>query len=224
MEHSRLAQQRALRQLFQSRIALQRQTFRQNNHSSQQPFPTRPLTRCFQTSRTTHRPSSRISQFVNKASKSYRRFQSTQAPPQPTENLSLSQRLKKLSREYGWSALGVYLLLTLLDFPFCFLAVRSLGVERIGHWEHAILSQLKGWVKWPLSAEYQDAVDGAIDGVKKRIPIEELRGGEKRLLEEEETYVVEDHGVKEAEKANAGGNASTCRLFSFSTSTRCFPY
>ena len=48
------------------------------------------------------------------------------------ETLSLSQRLKKLSREYGWAAVGVYLGLSALDFPFCFLLVRWLGTDRIG--------------------------------------------------------------------------------------------
>lgn len=47
-------------------------------------------------------------------------------------SLSLSARLKKLSREYGWSAVGVYLALSVLDFPFCFLLVRTVGTEKIG--------------------------------------------------------------------------------------------
>jgi N-terminal acetyltransferase 2 len=50
----------------------------------------------------------------------------------PSENLSLGQRMRKLSREYGWSALGVYLALTALDFPFCYMLVRYLGTDRIG--------------------------------------------------------------------------------------------
>ncbi|KAK8202802.1 hypothetical protein IWZ01DRAFT_486683 [Phyllosticta capitalensis] len=64
----------------------------------------------------------------------------------PTPNLgspkpspSFSQRMRKLSREYGWVALGVYLGLSVLDFPFCFLAVRMLGTDRIGRWEHAVV-------------------------------------------------------------------------------------
>lgn len=48
------------------------------------------------------------------------------------EPLSLSGRLKKLGREYGWSAFGVYLALSVLDFPFCFLLVKWAGTERIG--------------------------------------------------------------------------------------------
>jgi hypothetical protein len=51
--------------------------------------------------------------------------------------------MKKLSREYGWAAFGVYMALTVLDFPFCFLAVRSLGTERIGHYEHVIVEAFK---------------------------------------------------------------------------------
>lgn len=50
----------------------------------------------------------------------------------PQEPQSLSARLRKLSREYGWAAVGVYLGLSVLDFPFCFLLVRVVGTDRIG--------------------------------------------------------------------------------------------
>ncbi|KAJ8117732.1 hypothetical protein OPT61_g1139 [Boeremia exigua] len=56
--------------------------------------------------------------------------------PEPAQ--SLSQKLKALSKEYGWAALGVYLGLSALDFPFCFLAVRLLGTDRIGHYEEVV--------------------------------------------------------------------------------------
>ena len=52
---------------------------------------------------------------------------------------SLSDRLKELSRKYGWAAVGVYLGLSALDFPFCFMAVRLVGPDRIGEVEHAIV-------------------------------------------------------------------------------------
>lgn len=52
---------------------------------------------------------------------------------------SMSQRFKELSRRYGYAAVGVYLGLSVLDFPFCFLAVRLVGPERIGELEHAIV-------------------------------------------------------------------------------------
>lgn len=60
--------------------------------------------------------------------------------PEPT---GVKARLKKLSKEYGWVALGVYLGLSALDFPFCFLAVRLAGPERIGQIEHTILTSVK---------------------------------------------------------------------------------
>ncbi|KIW13226.1 hypothetical protein PV08_08413 [Exophiala spinifera] len=132
-----------------------------------------------------------------------------------TERLSFSQRMKKLSREYGWAALGVYLALTALDFPFCFLAVRMLGTDRIGHWEHVALSWIKGVVSWPLPQRQKEVIDAAGDVAEAAVAGE--AGGQKRLLEEEEEEEegapsqqneVEDHGYKEAEKANAGSNAS----------------
>ncbi|OAA68172.1 peptide alpha-n-acetyltransferase [Niveomyces insectorum RCEF 264] len=59
------------------------------------------------------------------------------------EPLSLSARLKKLSREYGWTAVGVYFGLSLLDFPFCFLLVRTLGTDRIAEVEEYVVSHVK---------------------------------------------------------------------------------
>ncbi|KAF2473456.1 uncharacterized protein BDR25DRAFT_219186 [Lindgomyces ingoldianus] len=84
------------------------------------------------------------------------RYNSTKPSPNPTPNLgspqpapSLSQRLRKLSREYGYASLGVYFALLVLDFPFCFLAVKSLGTERIAHWEHVVLGAAKDIIRIP---------------------------------------------------------------------------
>jgi hypothetical protein len=88
------------------------------------------------------------------------------------EKESLSQRLKKLSREYGWSALGVYLALSALDFPFCFAAVRLLGVERIGYWEHIAVAFLKDKFKgvWPRAqaGEGEDDGQGQLEKAEER--------------------------------------------------------
>ncbi|KAL2421814.1 hypothetical protein ABEF95_007982 [Exophiala dermatitidis] len=115
--------------------------------------------------------------------------------------------MKKLSREYGWSALGVYLMLTALDFPFCFLAVRWLGTDRIGHWEHVVVSYVKGLLKWPVSSQAE--IDDAVEKADKEA-VE--KAANKRILEEKESgegaAAVSDHGYKEAEKANSGANAS----------------
>jgi len=66
-------------------------------------------------------------------------------PPPPTAKPSLSARLKSLSKEYGYSALGVYLALSAIDFPFCFLAVRTMGSERIGEYEEVVMNKVRGW-------------------------------------------------------------------------------
>jgi hypothetical protein len=87
-----------------------------------------------------------------------RRFRSDKTPPSqqpnPTPNLgspepplSLSQRLRKLSKEYGYSAVGVYFALSALDFPFCFLAVRLAGADRIGHYEHVVVETFKNLLR-----------------------------------------------------------------------------
>jgi hypothetical protein len=201
----RQAQQRAFQQLLQTRA--RPSSFRLLHQSSQQPFRTRP--KHFSTSRAFHqRPRTSSSPF----SRLFRRFQSTASDSGPTEKLSLGQRLKRLSKDYGWSALGVYLALTALDLPFCFLAVRSLGTDRIGHWEHVIVTWIKDTISWPL-AGHQDAAQEVAEATDKvedvvRKPLQEVREGEIRVLEEDDTYVVTDHGYKDAAKANSGDNAS----------------
>lgn len=81
------------------------------------------------------------------------RWNSSRPTPDPTKHLgspapqSFFQRFKQLGKEYGWVVTGVYLGLSALDLPFCFLAVRWLGTERVGRWEHAIVGSIKNAVK-----------------------------------------------------------------------------
>lgn len=79
------------------------------------------------------------------------------AEPEPQ---GLGAKMRKLSREYGWSALGVYFALTALDFPFCYLFVKQMGTDRIGEWEHIVISHVKAvipdsvkqtWREWRTS-------------------------------------------------------------------------
>lgn len=72
-----------------------------------------------------------------------RPFHSTRAKRAAAEPTTLGGKLKRLSREYGWTAVGVYMALTVLDFPFCFLLVRSVGTERIAEIEHVVVSNIK---------------------------------------------------------------------------------
>jgi hypothetical protein len=214
----RLLQREALRQIFspQSRTRLAESTFRQIRYNSQATFRTRPFKPSTSSPCSTFSPL-RSQVKLSNASRTFRRFQSAQANAS-NANLSFSQRLRKLSQEYGWAALGVYLALTALDFPFCFLAVKLLGTDRIGHWEHVVLSYVKGLIKWPLGQGGQDAVDGAaneVKGVGKETLLlgEGREDGQKRILEQEPTYIVDHHGYEEAEKANKGENASMSHPF-----------
>jgi hypothetical protein len=70
--------------------------------------------------------------------------------------------MKHLSKEYGYSAVAVYLGLSALDFPFCFLAVRMIGTEKIAEYEHTIVegarslyhaAGLPGWEKKQVEEE-----------------------------------------------------------------------
>jgi hypothetical protein len=131
---------------LQNALGLEIQTLRRAFASISQPSTRLPISRV--TQRINYRP--RILTPVNKPYKSplrtdKRSFHKTSrlrdAKPDPSkatpqEPQGLSARLKKLSREYGWATIGVYLSLSVLDFPFCFLLVRVVGTDRIGEKPH----------------------------------------------------------------------------------------
>ncbi|KAK4153209.1 hypothetical protein C8A00DRAFT_15553 [Chaetomidium leptoderma] len=115
--------------------------------------------------------------------------------PVDEASLSLRERLRKLSREYGWAAVGIYLSLSVLDFPFCFLLVRTVGTEKIAHLEHVVVSNAQKVIPervqtWWL--EYRQAAKKA----------ERERTGETGELE------ILGHGVEEAEKRSKQEGAS----------------
>ena len=201
MESLRAWQQLSLRRLLAARPMPPGQAVSSSHVSlrSLRPPPLlsrAPQARPFTSFRHTFRPKFQSPRSFLRLKKPPRRLQSTQAEATSEANLSLSARMKKLSREYGWSAVGVYLLLSALDLPFCLLAVRLVGVDKIGHWEHVVMSYVKGVLNWP------------IQGTLEPAPIEEPLERTRILEEDSEMYAVEDHGYDEAEKANQGDNAS----------------
>jgi len=82
----------------------------------------------------------------------------------------------------------VYLGLSALDFPFCFLGVRWLGTERIGHWEHIVIETF-----WK--------------GVEKVYP-EARRSMQKTGVIGDTEREGDSWGVEEAEARNKSDSAS----------------
>jgi len=80
--------------------------------------------------------------------------------------------MKSLSREYGYSALGVYLLLSALDFPFCFLLVKVVGTERIAWAEHIVVSYFKSLVGIPIVGEE------IVDEINNDVLVSQGEGGD----------------------------------------------
>ncbi|KAH8119385.1 hypothetical protein DFH11DRAFT_1501009 [Phellopilus nigrolimitatus] len=56
----------------------------------------------------------------------------------PGPDATLTQRLKHLIKAYGWYALGVYLVLSTLDFTVAFAAINVLGADQVFRVTHAI--------------------------------------------------------------------------------------
>lgn len=118
----------------------------------------------------------------------------------PEVSLSLSQRLKKLSREYGWSAVGVYLTFSILDFPFCFLLVRMVGVDKIAAVEHYVVSNVKQLIPENVREWWHDYRA-------------QMKQASREKLGEEVTQNVEmaGWGVEEAEQKNKSQASESCR-------------
>lgn len=112
--------------------------------------------------------------------------------------------------------------LSVLDFPFCFAAVRYLGTDRIGHYEHVVVEWVKGVIPEGLREWWRDVVGGVGRMMKKK---REEDGGQRGKVEVgkgagvvvEGYAVVErggeegevyDHGVREAEERNEREDAS----------------
>lgn len=85
--------------------------------------------------------------------------------------------MKKLSKEYGKAAVGVYFALSILDFPFFFLLVKAVGAERIGKIEHWVVTHVipesvrqtwNEWVAYFKQAEIKETgEDHVSDAVEK---------------------------------------------------------
>lgn len=92
----------------------------------------------------------------------------------PEPNLSLSQRLKTLIKSYGWYALGVYLVLSAVDFGIAFAAINIIGAAQVtrvtDYIKGSIYSVLHSLPPEPGRQEYEtappsDSVNGGREGL-----------------------------------------------------------
>ncbi|KAG5360026.1 N-terminal acetyltransferase 2 [Yarrowia sp. C11] len=69
--------------------------------------------------------------------------------------------IKALVQKYGWVALGVYLSLSTIDLPICWLGVHSVGLDKVVEWQ-VYLKELVGWKTTP-KEEIEEDNAGAMD-------------------------------------------------------------
>ncbi|KAK7206699.1 hypothetical protein BZA70DRAFT_112130 [Myxozyma melibiosi] len=86
------------------------------------------------------------------------RFNSTKAPEAakkqaPPPAAKKESRLKQLTKKYGWPIVWIYLGLSVLDYPVCFLVVHMLGQEKIGELEDTVVEFLE-----PVTSKIRDAL------------------------------------------------------------------
>ncbi|ODV79681.1 uncharacterized protein CANTADRAFT_25584 [Suhomyces tanzawaensis NRRL Y-17324] len=76
----------------------------------------------------------------------FKRFQSiktngAQTTPPPTGSNKKPTGLKALMKEYGYSAFGVYMALSAIDLPLCYILVHSMGQDEIEYYENKVKQQ-----------------------------------------------------------------------------------
>ena len=96
--------------------------------------------------------------------------------------------------------------LTALDFPFCFLAVRWLGTERIGAWEHAAVEWAKRAIpiNWDQFRRTDESTSEGDVEAARMAPT----GFDHNQKGDPGEQLMYDHGVQEAEKEVMKDNAS----------------
>lgn len=61
-------------------------------------------------------------------------------------NASLSQKLKHLIKAYGWYALGMYIILSVLDFSVAFAGINIIGAEHVSRVTSAVKEYVSGFI------------------------------------------------------------------------------
>lgn len=85
---------------------------------------------------------------------------SSQLPPNP----SLSQRLKHLIKSYGWYALGVYLLVGVVDFTVSFAAINLFGAEHVSRVAATVKEAVGGFLPTRPVEPGREDMDSAAHG------------------------------------------------------------
>jgi N-terminal acetyltransferase 2 len=75
------------------------------------------------------------------------------------KDASLSQRLKHLIKSYGWYALGVYVVLSTLDFTVAFAAINLLGAEQVSRVAASVKEAVAGLIHSKPPEPGRDEID-----------------------------------------------------------------
>ncbi|TFY55853.1 hypothetical protein EVJ58_g7982, partial [Rhodofomes roseus] len=66
--------------------------------------------------------------------------------PSLPPNATLSQRLKYLIKVYGWYALGMYIVISTLDFSVAFVGINLIGAEHVSRVTSAVKDYIAGMI------------------------------------------------------------------------------
>ncbi|CDZ97093.1 Predicted membrane protein [Phaffia rhodozyma] len=96
---------------------------------------------------------------------------------QNSESVSLSQRLKALFKKYGWWAIGVYTVFSVIDFSIAFAGVSYFGIDKVQRFERRVLDWAKQTVGWTDDKSLNEAVEDKVDQAKQVVKDESKGNG-----------------------------------------------
>ncbi|KAH3664361.1 hypothetical protein WICMUC_005746 [Wickerhamomyces mucosus] len=100
-------------------------------------------------------------------------------------NLVKKSGLKSLIQQYGYSALGIYFVLSCIDFPICFIIVHSVGVDKVKEFQSNIWNDFKKFIG------YQ---------------VDESKDNESKDNESKDNVIVNDNDIVNDNNANNTNN------------------
>ncbi|KAF5370639.1 hypothetical protein D9758_001852 [Tetrapyrgos nigripes] len=90
---------------------------------------------------------------------------SPESSTNPSKNATVSQRLKNLIKNYGWYALGMYIVIGFVDFGVAFAGINVIGAEQVSQMAASIKNVVYGLIHSTPAEPGRDEMDHSSAGL-----------------------------------------------------------
>lgn len=136
-------------------------------------------------------------------------------PDEPPKKATIRERLRFLTRRYGWWALGVYLLASLVDFSLVFVSIHLLGTEHIRELENKVRKYLGMGQReledhevavWPIPLG--SGMAESPEGISRENNAESAKLAAKRVQRQEDVTPNQGQGNKSTSSSSSSGSGT----------------